>query len=55
MIEEIIALTKESELKSKEIAAEKRKGDVLLYDVSTRRRIGWIGSNSHFFLNQMFT
>ena len=32
MIEDII--TKESEYKSREIVVEKRKGDVLLYDVS---------------------
>ena len=36
MIEDIITLTKESEYKSREIAVEKRKGDVLLYDVSMR-------------------
>ena len=36
MIEEIITLTKESEYKSGEIAVEKRKGDLLLYDVSLR-------------------
>ena len=34
MIEDIITLTKESEYKSREVAAEKRKGDLLLYDVS---------------------
>ena len=34
MIEDIITLTKESEYKSREVAAEKRKGDMLLYDVS---------------------
>ena len=34
MIENIITLTKESEYKSREIVAEKRKGDLLLYDVS---------------------
>ena len=34
MIENIITLTKESEYKSREIVAEKRKGDMLLYDAS---------------------
>ena len=36
MIEDIITLTKESEYKSREIAVEKRKGDLLLYDVSLK-------------------
>ena len=36
MIEDIITLTKESEYKSREIAVEKRKGDLLLYDVSVK-------------------
>ena len=36
MIEGIITLTKESEYKSRQIALEKRKADVLLYDVSRR-------------------
>ena len=34
MIQNIITLTKESEYTSREIVAEKRKGDMLLYDVS---------------------
>ena len=34
MIEDIITLTKESEYKSTEITAEKRKADMLLCDVS---------------------
>ena len=49
MIEDIITLTKESEYKSREIAVEKRKGDVLLYDVSMRLEILLISLKcSHF-------
>ena len=50
MIEDIITLTKESEYKSREIVVEKRKGDVLLYDVSIRLEILLISlkcSDSH--------
>ena len=34
MIGNIISLAKESEQKSKEVVIEKRRGDLLLYDVS---------------------
>ena len=38
MIGDIISLAKESEQKSKEVVIEKRRGDLLLYDVSMRRK-----------------
>ena len=39
MIRDIISLAKESEQRSKEVVIEKRRGDLLLYDVSMRRKI----------------
>ena len=39
MIGDIITLAKESEQKSKEVIIEERRGDLLLYDVSKRRKI----------------
>ena len=39
MIGDIISLAKESEYKSREVAVEKRKGDMLLYDVSKLSQI----------------